>query len=387
MPRPARGLFAGVSLALLGLMLPWLSGCGPSSSSPSDKRQFVTLGTAPVGGAFRPVGDALASVLNEFKGENNWRVQSKGTKGSQQNIRELDSGDIQLAMSNSAITYYAIRGEGGWDKPYQMRAVVTLAPNVGLFITKRDAGIQTIADLKNKRVVVGPSGAGFEMFLGPLMTAHGVTYRNETQEFTPVNATYSEAVSMLGDGAADAAFMGGAIPTPAVTQAATTYDLFFVPYDEGIRKQLIRQYPFYEEMTIPAKTRDGKETYRGMTEDFVAMNVGSMHLITTAGQDESLVYQITKTIWENRAEIVKQHRAGLAINETNAARFTGTPFHPGAIRFYQEIGIWSEPDAGSADAGSADEADNPADPPATDDATQPPIEPAPTNDTSDATES
>jgi hypothetical protein len=145
-------------------------------------------------------------------------------------------------------------------------------------------------------------------------------------------------------------------------------------------------------MTIPAKTRDGKETYRGMTEDFVAMNVGSMHLITTAGQDEALVYQITKTIWENRAEIVKQHRAGLSINETNAARFTGTPFHPGAIRFYQEIGIWSEADAGSADAGSADagsadEADHPAAPPATDDATQPPVEPAPADDTSDATES
>jgi CIC family chloride channel protein len=139
---------------------------------------------------------------------------------------------------------------------------------------------------------------------------------------------------------------------------------------------------------IEASRRAILEEYQGL----LAMNVGSMHLITTAGQDEALVYQITKTIWENRAEIVKQHRAGLSINETNAARFTGTPFHPGAIRFYQEIGIWSEADAGSADAGSADagsadEADHPAAPPATDDATQPPVEPAPADDTSDATES
>jgi len=379
----ARLVFTGVLLVLLGLTLPWLAGCGSRSSSSSspEKRQFVTLGTAPVGGAFRPVGDALASVLNEFKGENTWRVQSKGTKGSQQNIRELESGDIQLAMSNSAITYYAIRGESGWDKPYEMRAVVTLAPNVGLFITKQGSGIQTIADLKNKRVVVGPSGAGFEMFLGPLMTAHGVTYSSETQDFNPVNASYSDAVSLLGDGAADAAFMGGAIPTPAVTQASTSYDLFFVPYDEAVRKRLIHEYPFYEEMTIPAKTRDGKETYRGMTEDFVAMNVGSMHLITTAGQDETLVYQITKTIWENRAEIVKQHRAALSINERNAARFTGTPFHPGAIRFYREIGIWSE-----TDAGSADEAEASAAPPA--DSAPPPVEPdAPPDSASNASES
>jgi uncharacterized protein len=354
-------LSIGFALVALGL-LPWLAGCG------GDSRQFVTLGTAPVGGAFRPVGDAIASVLNEFRGENTWRVQAKGTKGSQQNIRELDSGDIQLAMSNSAITYYAVRGESGWEKPYDMRAVVTLAPNVGLFITKQDAGIQTIGDLKNRRVVVGPSGAGFEMFLGPLMTAHGVPYTDAEQAFTPINATYSDAVSLLGDGAIDAAFMGGAIPTPAVTQACTTHDIFFVPYDESVRKRLIAEYPFYEEMTIPAKTRDGKETYRGMSEDFVALDVGSMHLITSAEQDEELIYQITKTIWENRAEIAKQHRAALSINEQNAARFTGTPFHPGAIRFYREIGIWQEPGSGAATAldaapgdGSASEEDGQSD--------------------------
>jgi hypothetical protein len=336
----------GFVLAATGWLLP-LSGCGGGSS---ERRQFVTLGTAPTGGAFRPVGDAIASVLNEFRGESNWRVQSKGTMGSQQNIRELDSGMIQLAMSNSAITYYAVRGEIGWEKPYDLRTVVTLAPNVGLFITKQDSGIQTISDLKNKRVVVGPSGAGFEMFLGPLMTAHGVAYREGEQGFTPINATYSEAVSLLGDGAADAAFMGGAIPTPAVTQACTTHEILFVPYEPAIRKQLIAEYPYYEEMTIPAKTRDGKETYRGMTEDFVAMNVGSMHLITSASQDEELIYQITRTIWENREEIAKQHRAGLSINEQNAARFTGTPFHPGAIRFYREIGIWQEPETDEAES-------------------------------------
>jgi TRAP transporter TAXI family solute receptor len=354
-----RGLARCVLLACFGLMLPWLAGCGPSSSS-AGKRQFVTLGTAPVGGAFRPVGDAIASVLNEYRGDLDWKVQSKGTKGSQQNIRELASGDIQLAMSNSAITYYAVRGESGWDKKYDVRTVVTMAPNVGLFITKRDSGIQNISDLKNKRVVVGPSGAGFEMFLGPLMTAHGVTYTSETQDFTPVNATYSDAVALLGDGAVDAAFMGGAIPTPAVTQASTTYDIFFVPYDEKVREQLIAEYPFYEAMTIPAKTRDGKETYKGMTEDFVAMDVGSMHVITSADQDEELIYQITKTIWENRAEIAKQHKAALSINEKNAARFTGTPFHPGAIRFYKEIGIWHDGEEGSEDTGS------PAGPPAED---------------------
>ncbi len=320
------------------------TGCDSSSDSSGNRggRQFVTLGTAPVGGAFAPVGNAIASVLNEFKGDATWRVQASGTKGSQQNIRQLDKGEIQLGMSNSAISYHAARGLGGWDKNYDIRAVVTLAPNIGLFITKKDSGIQTLADLKGKRVSVGPAGAGFEMFLGPLLTEHGVTYTTDQQDFTPLNETYSAAVGLLGDGNADAAFMGGAIPTPAVTQACTTYDIFFIPYDSAVRDRLIANYEFFQPATIPAKNQDGNATYQGMTSDFEAMNVGSMQLITHSSVDEDLIYNITKTIWENRAEIAKQHKAANAINEKNAARYTGTEFHPGAIKFYKEIGIWQD---------------------------------------------
>ncbi len=335
-----------------------LNGCGGDGGGggSSGGRRFVTLGSAPVGGTFRPVGDAIGNVLNEFKGENDWKVQSRGTKGSQQNIRELDRGDIQLGLSNSAISYYAVRGEGAFDHSFDIRAVVTLAPNIGLFITKKDSGIQTIADLKNQRLTVGPAGAGFEMFLGPLLTAHGVNYTSDQQDFTPINDTYTNSVALLGDGNIDAAFMGGATPTQAVTQACTSYSVFFVPYDETVRTRLIEQYPFYRDAAISAQP-GGKETYPGMTDDFAALDVGSMHLITSAAADEAFIYEITKTIWEHRAEIAVYHKAGNAINEQNAARFTGTPFHPGAERFYKEIGIW--PEDGDADAPQDDDTRTP----------------------------
>ncbi len=330
-----------------------LAGC-------NSGRKYVSMGTAPVGGAFAPVGNAIASVLNEHKGENEWKVQAQGTKGSQQNIRMLADGELQLAMSNSAISYYANLGEKGWDKKFDVRAVVTLAPNIGLFITKKDTGIRTLADLKDKRVAVGPAGAGFEMFVGPVMTAHGVTYEEGKQDFIPVNQTYSDAAQLLGDGSVDAAFMGGAVPTPAVTQAATSYDIFFIPYDEPTRQQLIKDYPFFADAKIPHKNKDGKDTYKGLEADLPALDVGSMHLITYADTDEELVYQITKTIWENRAEIAAQHKAALAINESNAARNTGVPFHPGAIRFYKEIGIWQDEVASATDesAGGGDADDD-----------------------------
>lgn len=324
-------LLAGLLLSSYGCTS---SGDGDNSGtgSSSGGRAFISVGTAPVGGAFPVVGGAIAEVLNEHKGPIDWKVQAKGTKGSQENIRRLQQGELELALSNAAITYFAVRGEESWDKPYDMRAVVTLAPNVAMFITRSDSGIQSIKDLKGKRVIVGPAGAGFEMFVKPLVEEHGVKW----DEFTQLNATQSGAVDMLGDGSADAAFLGGAVPTGSITQAASTFDVFFVPFDEETRQRLIEKYPFFHDATVPAGT------YKGLDKDFAGLNVGSMHLITSANEDEELVYQVTKTIWENRDEIASKHPAGKAINEKNAARNTGTEYHPGAIKFYKEIGVWAD---------------------------------------------
>ena len=328
------GLLLLSTVCVLGI-----NGCGGSGGG--GKKEFVTLGTAPIGGAFRPVGDAIAGVLEENKGDNNWKVQSQSTKGSRQNIAQLDKGDIQLGMSNSAISFHAVNGTGVWKKKFNIRAVVTLAPNVGVFVAKADSGLNSIADLKGKRITVGPSGAGFNMFLGPLLTEHGVTYDDKNNGFTPVAINYTDSVGQLGDGKVDAAFLGGAIPLPALTQLSTTHDIKFIPYDDKVREKLIAAYPFFQDATVPAKNADGKPTYKGMTEDVKALDVGSMHLITTEDVPEELVYDITKTIWENREEIGNRHAgAGKAINEKNAARFTGTPFHKGAQKFYEEIGIW-----------------------------------------------
>lgn len=322
----------GIAVVVLTL---FSVGCG--------QQDFVSLGTAPVGGAFAPVGSAVADTLNENKGDNVWKVQAKGTNGSQDNIRQLAAGDLQLALSNSAITYFAVNGGGAWDQKYEMRTVVTIAPNVAMFITQESSGIKTIQDLKDKRVVIGPDGAGFEMFVEPMLKAHGV----EFSDFTVRHANQNGAVDMLADNQADAAFLGGAIPTASIQRACSDMKIHFIPFDPAAVQQLSEEYPFFWELTVPGGT------YSDLDEDFAAMNVGSMHLITSAEYDEERVYQLTKTIWENRKEI--GHPAAVKfITEKNAARFTGVPFHPGTIRFYKEIGIWKG-DEESADTASNSE--------------------------------
>ena len=298
----------------------------------STKRRFISIGTAPAGGAFFVVGSAIAEVVDGNVSEANWEVTAEATKGTQENIRRIMSGELEFALANAAISYFAVRGEGAWATEHTIRTVMTLAPNVGLFLTPHSSGIRAIRDFTGKRIVVGPAGAGFEYFLKPILAAHGITY----DDFTPINSTYIGAIDLLADGSAAAAFVGGAIPTPAATQASTSQNIFFIPFDEAAKEVLFKDYPFFNAVTIPANT------YKGQTEPFASMNVGAMHLITAEDVDENIVYEFTKTLYTHSAEVVKRHGAGKAINPKNVIKDTGTPFHPGAVRFYQEIHIWQE---------------------------------------------
>jgi uncharacterized protein len=311
---------------------------GPGCSS-EDRPVYLSVGTAPPGGAFFVVGGAISEVLNEQAGDYRWRVTAESTMGSQENIRRLARNELDLALSNAAITYFAVRGEGEWATPQPVQSVMTLAPNVALFIAPTGSGVRRIADLRGKRVVIGPSGAGFEQFVAPILEAHGLSLN----DLTALYATQAGAVDMLGDGSAAAVFIGGAVPTASISQASASQDIFFVPFEEEARANLIANYPFFHPAVIPAGT------YRGQTEDFHGLNVGSMHLITGTHHDEELIYRLTRALYQNRASVAERHPAGNAINPENVVRPTGTEFHPGAVRYYREIGVWPDT-AGTAAA-------------------------------------
>lgn len=309
------------------LFAAFFAGCGGETGG--ERERFLSLGAAPPGGAFFVVGGALAEVLSA----EGLQVTAEATKGSGENIRRLAAEELDLALSNAAVSYFASRGEDGWGQPYPIRAVMTLAPNVALFVSPRRHEVAGISDLAGKRVVVGVAGAGFEHFIRPIVEAHGVTY----EDFVPLYNTQSGAVDMLTDGSAAAAFLGGAVPTASIVQATAGMDTALVPFDPEARADLIVRYPFYREAAVPAGT------YRGQDEEFAGLDVGSMHLITREGADPDLIYRVTRALWERRAEVVEKHPAGRAINEQNAVRDTGVPFHPGAIRFYTEAGLWPDP--------------------------------------------
>ncbi len=320
---PTRVLLVLVALGLLAL------GC---SRQEGEQREFINVGTAPVGGTFYTVGSAISEVVNDYKGDLPWRVNAESTGGSMENIRLLSRGRMQFAMSNAAITYFAVRGEAGWDQAHRIRSVMTLFPNVAMFVTPEESDVQTVADLSGKRVFLGPEGAGFEYFVEPILQAHGLSIDDLEARY----GSQQSAVDLLGDGAIDAAMVGGGIPNPAITQMAQAQAIRMIPYDDDAKEELAQEYAFFGPAEVPGGT------YSGIDEDYHGLDVGSAHLIVHADVDEQLVYDFTRLAYENREKIAERHRAAASMTPENVVRPVGTEFHPGAIRYFQEIGIWAE---------------------------------------------
>lgn len=320
------GLMSGVCMLLVG--------CSKGGDSGGGKREFISVGTAPAGGVFYTVGSAVCEVVNENRGDLNWRVNAESTGGSMENIRLLSQGKLQFAMSNSSITYFAVRGTEGWEEAHDVKSVMTLFPNIAMFVTLANSGIEKVSDLKGKTVFLGPEGAGFEYFVKPILAAHGMTLAD-------INARYGSqqsAVDLLGDGAVAAAMIGGGTPNPALSQMAQANPIRLINFDEEAKQKLIADYSFFEEAVIPGGT------YNGIDADFNGLNVGSAILITHQSVDEQMVYDFVKLAYENRAKIAERHRAALNIQPETAARANGTEYHPGAIRYFREAGIWPQTD-------------------------------------------
>lgn len=328
-----RRTWALVSVALLAAAA--ISGCGgyeAGGEASTNKRLFVSLGTAPAGAGFNPFGSAICEVINENRGDLNWTASAEATGGSMENIRLLSQQKLQFAMSNASISYFAVRGTEGWEQKHEVRSVMSLFPNIAMFVTLDNSEIQSIADIKGKKVYIGPEGAGFEYFVKPILEAHGVKLADLEVRY----GTQLEATEMLSDGTVAAAMLGGALPNPATTQLAQGNAIRFLPYDEAAKKKLLEQYPFYSEVNVAAGT------YKGVDSDFAGISVGWAHLIAHQSLDDETVYQFTKLLWENREKVATKNRAAAGIKPETAAQNNGVPYHPGAEKFYREIGIWPE---------------------------------------------
>jgi len=294
------------------------------------EKVFISIATGGTGGAYYPLGGAMAKIFNENIPGVTANAQSTGA--SVENIGLVEQAETEIAFVQNDVTYYAYTGTEtfeGKDKITNIRGMAMLYPEVIQIIATKESGIKSVSDLKGKKVAVGAPGSGTEVNARQILEEHGIVYADLGKADY---LSFNEAADQLKDKQVDAAFVTAALPTAAVTEVTQTADIVIVPVESEKIASLAAKYPFYTEVVIEGGN------YKGNDDDVVAAAVMAM-LVVPEDLDEDLVYNLTKSIFEQRQVIVDTHARGNDIQLETALDGMPIELHPGAKKYYDEKGI------------------------------------------------
>lgn len=289
---------------------------------------FITVATGPTSGLYYPIGGAFSNVIKNSLG---YKSSAQSTGASVENINLILEGKADLAITMSDAIAQAYEGTGAFEgkEPHtNLRALMGLYPNYVQLVTTDKSGITKFEDLKGKRVGIGAPNSGVELNARMMYEAHGMTYEDSKVDYL----NYGEAIDQMKNGLIDAAFVTSGIPNATIMELGTTAKIVIVPIEGEGAENLIAKYPFFVKEIIP------KDTYDTDT-DVNTVTVRNI-MIVREELPEEVVYDITKGIFENIADIKASHNtADKHISLENSQIGVSIPFHPGAEKYYKEAGI------------------------------------------------
>jgi len=305
-----------VALMLLCAML--LTGCGGSKS--------LKMATGGTTGTYYAYGGTVSQVLSSKLNNVKFDVQSTGA--SKANIYLVSDGEADIAIVQNDVMYYAYNGTDlfAGEKVSGFSAMAGLYAEVCQIVS--NSKITSIEDLRGKRVSVGDVGSGCEFNARQILEAYGMTFN----DIEVHNLSFSDSATALKDDKIDAFFCVAGAPTTAIVELATSNAINLLQVDDEHAANLMEKYPFYTQYTIPGNT------YKGVTEDVKTVAVVATFIVSEK-LEEDLVYQITKALFENAAEIAAAHPKGAELNPEYAVSSIAIPLHPGAEKYYKEIGV------------------------------------------------
>ncbi|AEB11359.1 TAXI family TRAP transporter solute-binding subunit [Marinithermus hydrothermalis] len=314
-----------VLAALLGLAL----GAGALA-----QRTFITIGSGSTTGLYFPTAVGIAKIINDA--DIGVRANGRSTGGSVFNAGAIQSGELQMTLIQNDIAFYCYTGtvvEACKNNPAtKLRGIATLYPEPVHILARADSGIRSVADFKGKRVYVGDVGSGVEQNAKQILEAYGLTFDDLGQQ---VRGRAGQAVQLLQDGRLDAMFYTVGIGSAAIQQAALTTDIEVLALDLDTINKLKEQYPFYAQVIIPGGV------YQGIDVSVPTVTVKAT-LAASADLPEDVVYRITKLLFQEKLEeFYNIQNPNLREFFTLEKALDGMPIplHPGAVRFYQEVGI------------------------------------------------
>ena len=293
-------------------------------------QQALSIATGGTGGVYYPTGGGYAQIIDQHV--DGYTAAVEVTNASVENVALISRGDsdIALVLADTAVAAYEGSGrfgEGG-ELPQlaNLRAITIAYTNAVHIITLDDSGIESLADLRGKRVSVGAPGSGTEVSAETILNSNGITY----DDFDVQRLSVNETADALRDGAIDAGFWSGGVPTGGVLSLAETRQIRLVPLSE----EEVANIRAADSTFIPYSF--AADSYRGLAE---TASVGTPNLVIVAAEmSEDLAYEFTKALFENIDVVRGIHPSA---NETvpEVAVESPIPLHAGAIRYYEEIGM------------------------------------------------
>nr|WP_298112186.1 TAXI family TRAP transporter solute-binding subunit [uncultured Pseudomonas sp.] len=288
---------------------------------------FINILTGGTSGVYYPIGVGLSQLYsNGIEGS---KTSVQATKASVENLNLLQSGrgELALALGDSVADAWNGVEDAGFKAPLKkIRAIAGTYPNYIQIVANKEAGINTLADLKGKRISVGAPKSGTELNARAIFKAAGLSYEDMAKvEFLP----YAESVELIKNRQLDATLQSSGLGMAAIRDLAATLPINFVAIPADVVAAIGNTA--YQPATIPGGTYDGQDA------DVATVAVKNI-LVSHEGVSEETAYQMTKLMFDNLDRLGNAHSAAKDIKLDGAAKDLPIPLHPGAERFYKEVG-------------------------------------------------
>ena len=290
--------------------------------SASQQKKAMTLATATIGGAYYPVGQAMTSVINKYVP--NISMTPEVTNGAVENPRLVGDGDTDFGITNANTAYFAFNGQKPYTRKIEnLAAIGNLHPSVFQIVVLNKSKIKSFADLKGKKVAVGPAGGGTLPILQSIFEEYGMKADDIQANYLP----YSDGFTQLGDDNLDAAVALGGYPTAAVMEIATTQKVRLIVLEDDKFKNLMKKYPYYSKMVIP------KDVYK-LETDVPCVGINNI-FFTKKSMDAKIVYDVTKAIYDHLDELAAANATTKQIDRRSLSQLP-ILIHPGAKKYFDE---------------------------------------------------
>ena len=297
----------------------------------AQEKLNLSIATGGTGGVYYPLGGGMANVLSKYVPGINATAEVTG--GSVDNLKLINTGKPYIAFAMADASQDAYRGEDKFKgTKVPLRTLMVLYPNRMHVVSIEGTGVNTMADLKGKRVSTGSPGSATEVMAFRIIEAAGL---DKDRDMKRERLGVAESVNAIKDRKIDAFFWVGGLPTAAVTDLAATPGVKIKMIDHAnLVAAMNKKYGnLYVQDTIP------RSTYHGMTADNHNATVWNI-LVANEKMSDQTAYSIVKAVFDHRSDLIAVHKEAENFKlELQKQAATPIPFHPGAAKYFAEKGV------------------------------------------------